>query len=122
MAAHHVVELVVSGVVCGGKLILWGVGETLGEAIVEGVLELVKAPFRRRNKRVEPEREAKGRRSDDWAVAVAEARAQTPERPAPDPHILKLRRIPTPPRAGPARCRAGRGDGAFPPPGRSTGG
>uniref|UniRef100_UPI00397E5649 hypothetical protein n=1 Tax=Salmonella sp. SAL4432 TaxID=3159887 RepID=UPI00397E5649 len=88
--------------------LLWGVAEILGEA----VLELGKAPFRRKKKPVEPERGAEERRADSLAEVLAEARARTPDRPDPDPHILKLPRAPTPPRADRARYRAGRDAGA----------
>ena len=54
--------------------------------------------------------------------SIAEARARTPDRAEPVPHVLKLPEAPTPPSGDWTRSPAGPGDGACPPPRRSTGG
>lgn len=125
MTLHHPMELAVAGVVCVGKMLGSILGEMVGDIIAEGILDLVKAPFRRGKRTREPtnpEREAEDRRPKLWAEVLAEARSHPPNRSEPAPHALKLPEAPTPPRADWPRSPAGPGDGACPPPRRSTGG
>ena len=83
MTLHHPMELAVAGVVCVGKMLGSILGEMVGDIIAEGILDLVKAPFRRGKRTREPtnpEREAEDRRPKLWAEVLAEARSHPPNR------------------------------------------
>ena len=125
MTLHHATEIAAAGAVGILKLLGSGLAEMLGDALVEGVAELVKAPFRRGRsprKLTGLERDAEERRIQFWSEVLTEARRRTSEQPDPDPHHLKLPRVPRLPRADWARSPDGPGDGACPPRRRSTGG
>ena len=82
MTLHHVMELGVAGVVCVGKMLGSILGEMVGACIAEGVLDVVKAPFRRGKRQREPtdlEREAEGRRSMFWRSSPRRAHARPPD-------------------------------------------
>ena len=124
MTLHHVLGLAVAGAVGLVKLVGAFLGELLGEVVSDGILALVLAPFRRKQR---PrmlsglQREAEETRRALWAEVLATARARTPG-PEPDPHVLRLRKSPTPRREAKIRSPADPGGGAFRPPRRSTGG
>ena len=125
MTLHHVVEIVVACAVGLVKLVGTLVGDLLGELVSEGLFELVKAPFRRKDRRralTGLEREADERRREFWAEALSAASSRTRDRAEPDPHVLTLRKRPTPPREAMTRSPAGPGGGAYRPPRRSTSG
>lgn len=101
MTLHHAAELGLAGVVFMIKAVGWCLREMVGSALGEALGELVKALYRRLRppgltgfEGLERKADARGRAL--WAEVLAEARARTPERPDPDPHVLKLSRIPTP--------------------------
>jgi hypothetical protein len=77
------------------------VGKTLGWAIVAWgpvaeVRELVRDVRRRRRRRSPEELQRTAELESTWAEIQREAHARTPERADPDPHVLKLSRVPAP--------------------------
>ena len=98
MTLHHATELAFAGVVYLVRL--------LGEFFVSSVLvDLFRDGAKALYRRMRPppvtgleglEKEAERRRARVWAEVLAEAHSRPPERPAPDPHLLKLSRVPTP--------------------------
>ena len=98
MTFHHATELAFAGAVY--------VVRRLGDFLVSSILvDLLSDGARALYRRMRPppvtgleglEEEAERRRARVWAEVLAEAHSRSPERPDPDPHLLKLSRVPAP--------------------------
>jgi hypothetical protein len=102
MTLHHAAELAVAG---GVVVLSWLLSAVL-RSLVGGLLHALARPLLNPLlRRLRPplltgleglEKDAEERERRFWAEILAEARSRTPVRPDPDPHLLKLSRIPAP--------------------------
>ena len=102
MTLHAAAELAVAG---GIVVLSWllsavlrffvgGLLRVLAELLLKPLLRRLRPPLLTGLEGLEKEAEERQRRY--WAEVLAEARSRTPEWPDPDPHLLKLSRIPAP--------------------------